>query len=113
VAQGQPKEPSSMGAAQSTITDDAIVIRLDGELDGMSAGVVRAALQEAAQGQPVVIDLEAVTFIDSAGLGAIIGGIRHVRTSGGSATFFGPRPSIRRLLETTGVDRLALLTPVL
>ena len=44
--------------------------------------------------------------MDSAGLGALIGGIRKVRENDGVIAVFCDRANITRLLHTTGFDRI-------
>jgi anti-sigma B factor antagonist len=51
------------------------------------------------------VDLNRVTFIDSAGLGALVSVHRHATARGGSLHAVCFRPHIRRLLWLTGVDR--------
>ena len=50
--------------------------------------------------------LGGVQFMDSAGLGALIGGIRKVRENEGVIAVFCDRANITRLLHTTGFDRI-------
>ena len=56
--------------------------------------------------QRLLIDLSAVPFMDSAGLGALIGGIRRAREAGGDVAVACSRPTLTRLLHTTGFDRI-------
>ncbi len=44
--------------------------------------------------------------MDSAGLGALIGGIRRAREAGGDVAVACSRPTLTRLLHTTGFDRI-------
>lgn len=87
-------------------TDGYVVVRVGGELDADVAGLLRQTVLGATSVDSLVIDLADVPFMDSAGLGAVISGLRHVREGGGRAGIAGPRAAIRRLLEMTGVDRL-------
>ena len=54
----------------------------------------------------LLIDLSEVPFMDSAGLGALIGGIRRVREAEGDVAVISTTPSLNRLLHTTGFDRI-------
>ena len=56
--------------------------------------------------EALLIDLSDVPFMDSAGLGALIGGIRRTREAGGEVAVACSRPSLTRLLHTTGFDRI-------
>lgn len=48
--------------------------------------------------------------MDSAGLGALIGGIRRTRENGGEVAVACSRPTLTRLLHTTGFDRIVSVT---
>ena len=48
--------------------------------------------------------------MDSAGLGALIGGIRRTREAGGDVAVACSRPTLTRLLHTTGFDRIVAVT---
>jgi len=89
---------------------DTAVCRPAGELEAYSVNQLRQALAEMASSPRLVIDLSAVTFVDSAGLGALIGGIRHVRERGGDVAVACSRPVLIRLLHSTGFDRIVYVT---
>ncbi len=61
----------------------------------------------------LVIDLSEVPFVDSASLGALVGGIRRVREAGGEVAACSSRPHVRRVLETIGFDRVVPLVETL
>jgi anti-sigma B factor antagonist len=92
------------------ITAGALVCRLTGELDARTAPHLRAAVADLAAAPRVVVDLGGVPFIDSAGLGALIGLIRRVRDAGGIVAVTLGREPVRRLLRVAGLDRVAPLT---
>ena len=77
-----------------------------GELDAYTVGQFREALGELASAPKLLIDMSEVPFVDSAGLGALIGGIRRARESGGDVAVCCNRPTLVRLLHTTGFDRI-------
>jgi len=83
-----------------------VVCRPEGELDALTVSQFRQALAEVASSPYLVIDLSSVTFVDSAGLGALIGGIRRTRELGGQTAVACSRPVLVRLLKTTGFDRI-------
>lgn len=95
-------------------TGDRLIVRLSGELDLQLAAVftteVRRALAQSSGIKHLVLDLRGVTFIDSSGVGAIIGGYKDIRSrGGGQLVAFGSRPQVRRVLEFTGLLRLMAL----
>lgn len=88
--------------------DDGDYVRLSpsGELDAYSVAQFREAFAELSAEPRVIVDLSGVQFMDSAGLGALIGGIRRIRESDGRVTIFSDREPITKLLHTTGFDRI-------
>jgi anti-sigma B factor antagonist len=87
------------------------ILRLSGELDSSRAGEVRDVFAEVPTGAMVVVVLTEVPFIDSAGLGALIGGIRRIRDKNGDVVLCGARPGVARVLTVSGVDQLVRLEP--
>lgn len=83
-----------------------VVCRPVGELDAYTVGQFREALSNVAGTRRLLIDLSEVPFMDSAGLGALIGGIRRARESEGEVAVACSRPTLTRLLHTTGFDRI-------
>jgi anti-sigma B factor antagonist len=77
-----------------------------GELDAYSVAQFREAFAELAEEGRVIVNLAGVQFMDSAGLGALIGGIRRIRESEGRVAIFSDRDPITKLLHTTGFDRI-------
>jgi anti-sigma B factor antagonist len=90
--------------------DSHTVCRPVGELDAYTVGAFREALASFGPDQRLLIDLSDVPFMDSAGLGALIGGIRRVREAGGTVAVACSRPTLMRLLHTTGFDRIVSVT---
>ena len=86
------------------------VCRPVGELDAFTVSQFRQALAEMASSPRLIIDMSGVPFVDSAGLGALIGGIRRARELGGDVAVACNRPTLVRLLRTTGFDRIVSLS---
>jgi anti-sigma B factor antagonist len=79
-----------------------------GELEAFTVSLFRQTVAELVSiaGLALILDLTGVTFVDSAGLGALIGGIRRVRECGGQVVVACPRRRLAELLHTTGLDRI-------
>ena len=91
-------------------SNDYTVCRPTGELDAYTVGQFRESLAELASSPRLLIDLSEVPFMDSSGLGALIGGIRRAREAGGDVAVACSRPTLTRLLHTTGFDRIVPVT---
>jgi anti-anti-sigma factor len=98
---------------QVETTDDYTLCRPQGELDAYTVGQFREALAELSDVTRLLIDLSDVPFMDSAGLGALIGGIRRAREADGDVAVACSRPTLTRLLHTTGFDRIVPVTETL
>ena len=75
--------------------------------DGHSTDASAVALELAECGGDVVIDLTGYLPADTSDLGALVSGVRHFSNDGGHVVFVCPEQSTRRLLETTGIERIA------
>jgi anti-sigma B factor antagonist len=87
---------------------EAIIYRLRGSLDLATAPSLRAALLEAAdEGKhDIVVDLSQLEFLDSTGLGAIIGAHRRALEHDGRVRLVVSDGPIQRLLSITGLMRI-------
>lgn len=88
-------------------TDDGgtLVFKLRGSLDIATAPTVRATLTEAADkgSLHVIVDLTQLEFLDSTGLGVLIGAHRRAAEHGGSFQLIVSDGPISRLLNITGL----------
>jgi anti-sigma B factor antagonist len=90
-----------------------VLVTVAGEVDFASAAGLRERLVAlAAAGRPLVADLDRVSFIDAAGLGALAGAARHATAHGGSLRVVCGRRQIRRLFGLTRLDQLDQAVPL-
>lgn len=88
------------------------VARLSGDLDVASSEPFRDALDRemSAQGlRDLCLNLSDVSFVDSSGVGMILGRYRRLRAMGGRMAIAGARPAVRAVLELAGVHRVVPL----
>jgi len=90
---------------------DALHVLLTGEVDLLAAPALRRAIDRAVavDGSRIVINLDAVTFVDSAGLGVLVAGYQTAAILG-IGYEIGPAavPAVARVLAITGLDALAV-----
>ena len=86
--------------------DNYLFVQPIGELDAYTVGQFREAMSDLSTTNRLLIDLSEVPFMDSAGLGALIGGIRRAREADGDVAVACNRATLTRLLHTTGFDRI-------
>ena len=84
-------------------------VTLAGRLDALEAGPLRTVLHEAIiDGQVnLVIDLSRVDFVDSAGLAALVKGMKDARRAGGDLQLISPKSDdAMRVFELTKFDQV-------
>lgn len=85
------------------------VIRLRGEFDEEAAERFRAHVDDALErggARDLVVVMRDVTFIDSSGLGALLGRYKRLRALGGGVRIVAPPRHVRTILELSGVPKL-------
>ncbi|MGI6167817.1 MAG: STAS domain-containing protein [Eubacteriales bacterium] len=86
-----------------------LFVRLRGEIDHHSAAMLRGdidALIYEKRPQRLLLDLSGVGFMDSSGLGLIMGRYSLVRELGGSMAILDPTEPIMKILNLAGVKRI-------
>jgi anti-sigma B factor antagonist len=91
-----------------TERDDVVIMTVSGEVDVYTAPQLRSALEErvAAEQIKIVIDLQGVGFLDSTGLGVLVGRLKALRKIGGSLRVVCTDERILRLFAITGLDQV-------
>jgi anti-sigma B factor antagonist len=87
---------------------DVVVLEVTGELDFYTSPEFKRFLAEAIEtgAENLVVDLAAVSFIDSSGLGILIGGARQLGQRGRVLTIVYRAAIVARVLEVTGLDQV-------
>ena len=93
----------------SELDGQILKVKLRGELDHHSAGAVRCNLDEmikSARPTRLLIDMSAVDFMDSSGLGLIMGRYSLMESIGGETCVLDPSPATERILSLAGMERI-------
>lgn len=92
-------------AVRIDFAETSVVVAVRGELDALTAPMIRAiadTLEE--QGHTrITLDLSSVTFLAAGGLGLIAGIAAQLRRAGGDLTLRSPSAQVRRMLDITGL----------
>ncbi len=94
-----------------TAGGDCAVLRIEGEIDAYAAPQIRERVVDLAGNGTVhiIADLRGAGFLDSAGLGALVGSRTGLRARGGSLTLVASTDRILQALRITGLsDTFAL-----
>jgi anti-sigma B factor antagonist len=86
----------------------ARMVKLEGSCDLATAPRLRQALHGLTPPDVdnVVLDVSELEFIDSTGLGVVLGAMRRLREGGGSLSIAGAQGIVRRVLEITDLDKV-------
>lgn len=95
-------------SVSTTERDDVVIVTVSGEVDVYTAPQLRSALEEciAAGHTRIVIDLKDVGFLDSTGLGVLVGRLKAVKKLDGWLRVVCTDERILRLFGITGLDRV-------
>ncbi|MFT3951120.1 MAG: anti-sigma factor antagonist [Oscillospiraceae bacterium] len=83
---------------------------ITGELDHHTAKEIRCEIDTAAereQPRELVLDFSGVTFMDSSGIGLVMGRYKLMSAVEGKVFIQNPPPPIRRVMQIAGISRLA------
>lgn len=86
-----------------------IVVMVSGEVDVSNADVLRDAIDKAvcSEGVQVVeVDMAQVPYIDSTGIGVLVGGAHRAQDAGASFSLVGAQDNVVRILGMLGVDEV-------
>ena len=87
---------------------DTYVVDLNGEIDVYTSPKVKDAIGDLIDKghYNLVINLEKVRYIDSTGLGVLIGGLKRVREHGGTVNLVCTNPQIKKIFDITGLVKI-------
>ena len=90
------------------IREHYAIIAVDGRLTAAGAPELRNAVSDlvGSGSSRIVVDLSATQFIDSTGLGALVGGLKSARIAGGDLRIAGITEPVRTVLRLTNLDRV-------
>ena len=89
-----------------------VVVRAGGDIDYDTAPALRRTLAaELGKHREVVLDLSQVTFMDCAGLSAVVHAHGQADRRGGRLVLRGAGPPVIRLLKLTGLDHCLTVDP--
>jgi len=95
-------EVSGQPAAPNVVVRGEIDVATSPKLrDDLTALIERGA-------RHITLDFDAVTFVDSSGLGVLVGTYKRLREDGGSIRIVGAQPSVRKVFEITGLEAALL-----
>lgn len=86
-----------------------LVAKLDGELDHSCASEIRERIdKEVCMGgmKNLVMDFDKVDFMDSSGIGVLIGRFKRIKALGGKMLVIRTSPQVDRIIEVSGLKSI-------
>ena len=99
-------------SVQIKTVGDTVTAYLSGELDHHSAKEMREAIDNAVElNMPsrLVLNFKNVSFLDSSGIGLVMGRYRILSRTGAELNITGTSPQIYKVMKLAGIERLAKL----
>ena len=95
------------------VTGEVVTAYLSGEIDHHSAREMRECIDSAVElNMPtlLVLDFSEVSFMDSSGIGLVMGRYRNLQKSGADLHITGAPPNINKVMKLAGLEKLAKLS---
>ena len=89
--------------------DDKIIVTLQGELDHHSAEEVRTRVDDILDKdgyKNLIFNFSGVNFMDSSGIGAVIGRYKKLSLRGGKVCLINVTPTVKRIFELSGMFKI-------
>ena len=103
------KEVFSIMPVEICVSGQTLTARLSGDIDHHTALAMRTNIDRAVRDTPVtllILDFSAVTFMDSSGIGLVMGRYKLINGLGGECRIADPPAYIARVMKLAGLDRL-------
>ena len=97
------------GSYQSVKDGETLTVRIKGEIDHHNAVRIRQSIDTeiySARPKKVIFNLSGVDFMDSSGLGLILGRFASVRDVGGELVVMNPNKNVMKILKLAGAERI-------
>ena len=88
---------------------DALIVHIGGEIDHHSAVLVRTGIDEEImirRPKQVLLELSSVDFMDSSGLGLIMGRYALIKQFGGTLSVLNPSLAVVKIMKLAGMERM-------
>lgn len=92
--------------------ENTVIARLSGEVDHHTAKTIREDIDLAIDKhhpKQLILDFDGVTFMDSSGIGLVMGRYKIVKPYGGCVIIENTGSQIKKVMRLAGLDRLAII----
>lgn len=99
-------------SVEINVTGEVVTAYLSGDLDHHTARTMREKIDGAVElNMPtlLILDFKDVSFMDSSGIGLVMGRYRNLVKTGAELHIVGTQPSIYKMMKLAGIEKLAKL----
>ncbi len=98
----------NLSMTSRTPREQTCILEIEGEVDVYTSPQLKQDLVQLAESgvKRVIVDLSKVEYLDSTGLGVLIGGLKRLREADGNLCLVGPGMRIQRIFEITGLNKI-------
>ncbi len=99
-------------SVQIDFQDESLICKLEGEIDHHTALPIRLQTDEkieACRPKTVILDFSGVTFMDSSGIGLVMGRYKLLSELGGELEVIGLSDNSYKVMRLAGLDRIAVI----
>lgn len=93
--------------------NNRLITKLSGEIDHHNAKIIRNEIDVSINKHtPMILEMDfsKVSFMDSSGIGLIMGRCRSMNVYGGKVIVKNPSPEIKKVMLLSGLDRIVTIT---
>ena len=94
---------------QSSLIHNTLTIRVKGDMDHFSVGILRSEIDREIREKPIknlVFDLSELEFMDSSGIGLLLGRYKRMKEVDGNVFIAGAKPSVERIINISGLHKI-------
>jgi len=94
------------------VNNQVLIVRLSGELDHHEASIFRNLWQKEIERQSVqhvILNLEGISFMDSSGIGVLLGRYKEITQMGGELVLCSIQEQVKRIFEMSGLFKIIRL----
>lgn len=96
-------------ATEISYEKEKITVRLEGDLDHHCAAIIRASIDDAIlihRPKLLVLDFKKITFMDSSGIGLVMGRYKLMQSIAGEIVMRNLPPNIKKVMRLAGLEKL-------
>lgn len=91
------------------VVNNTLIAKIDGDMDHHAAGIARHKIDMEIKNRPVknlVFDFKELDFMDSSGIGMILGRYKLIKGLNGNVFIAQPKPNVEKIINISGLHKI-------